>query len=338
MFVGAMDVASYESEARIPHKCGAVQVLHDILGLFDGKHMSTPNDFLQHVKDNNLKAVENALETMSRGVCCQAVEQAAEDGFTEITECLLKHIDTKYSPPYPIHKTTQISFFHALIKASIKGHLDVVQLLLSHCPIQYVDRQHDGKPLYEAAGHGQLEVVQFLFPYCSTTAQQWAMTEACRESQYEVAAYLIDKVDLTHDECEGFEYAARMAVPEIFALFEPYIPSLPLYKRITALEWAASNLTPRAVPVIENLLKLIPEDTNVSEALLFACVYGQQKNAECLYERVDTSCVLKTLHDKYMKDYSQWKFFDEWVRAQHQKTVLENDIQIPTPPLSRKKL
>lgn len=310
----------------------------DTMGLFDGKNMSAPNDFLQHVKDNNLKAVENELETMSSGVCCQAVEQAAEDGFTEITECLLKHIDTKYSPPYPIQKITQISFFHALIKASIKGHLDVVQLLLPHCPIQYVDRQHDGKPLYEAAGHGQLEVVQFLFPHCSTTAQQWAMTEACRESQYEVAVYLIDKVDLTDDECEGFEYAAQMAVPEIFALFEPLIASMPLHKRIEALEKVSHNSTGRAPKVIETLLKHIPENENVSESLLIACAWGQQNNAELLYERADNDWVLEKLHAQRRSDYAKWQFFDQMMQAKKQKTVLENEMQISSNSKSRKKL
>lgn len=288
-----------------------------------------PNEFLRHVKDNNLKAIENELEHMSHWVLRQALEDAAERGFKDIIERLLFHI----GPKKPL-----TSIFDALVRASVNGHVEVVQLLLPHCPIRHVDRQRDGKPLYEAAGHGQLNVVEFLFPHCSVTAQQWAMTEACRESQYEVAAYLVDKVDLTDDECEGFEYAARMAVPEIFALFEPIIPTIPLEKRITALEWSCANLTPRAPNVIKTLLKHIPENTNVSEALLIACVWGQRNNAELLHERADTRWVFEQLHSKHMSDYSKWKFFDEWERARQQKIVLKNETQISSHSISRKKL
>lgn len=295
------------------------------------KHMSTPNDFLQHVKTNNLKAVENVLGTISHTICCRALEVAAENGLKAMTHCLLLHIGQE-------NQYSSTPIFEALIKASINGHLDVVKLLLPNCRIQYVDRKLDGKPLYEAAGHGQLHVVQFLFPHCSPTAQLWAMTEACRESQYDVAAYLIDKVDHTHDECEGFEYAAQMAIPEIFALFEPLISSLPLEKRITGLQKVCSNRTPRAAPVIEKLLKQIPESTKVSEALLLACMSGQQNNAEILYERSDTNWVLEQLYSHRIGDYNNWKFFDQWAQAQKQKTALEDQIQTSSHLLSRKKL
>jgi len=67
-------------------------------------------------------------------------------------------------------------------------------------------------------------------------------------------------------------------------------------------------------------------------------MWGQQNNAEILYEISDISWVFEQLNSKRMSDYSKWKFFDEWVKAQHQKTVLENAIENPTQPLTRKKL
>lgn len=291
--------------------------------------MSTPNDFLQHVKNNNLKAVENTLETMSYAICCRGLEFAAENGLKEMTECLLFHIGGQ--DPYNF-----TAIFEALVKASINGHLEIVKNLVAQEHF-FTEGQYS-MPLVEAAGHNQLAVVEFLFPLYPTDAQMLAMTEACRNSQYEVSAYLIDKVDLTHEECEGFEYAARMAVPKIFDLFELHIPSLPLDKRITALTWVASNLTPRAVPMIKTLLKHIPEDSNVSEALLYACVWGQQNNAAILYERADTNWVLEQLHLNRRSDYDNWKFFDQWVQAQQQKIVLDNEIQNPLRSISRKKL
>lgn len=288
-----------------------------------------PNEFLQHVKDNNLKVVENELERMSHWALGRALESAAESGLEDMTGCLLFHIGPENCLSYT---------FGALVKASINGHLRVVQLLLPHFPLQHAGRHLDGKPLYEAAGNGQLHVVEFLFPHSSTTAQQWAMTEACRESQYEVVVYLMDKVDLTHDECEGFEYAARMAVPEIFALFEPIIPTLPLEKRIRALEWSCQNLTSRATNVIKILLAHIPDDTDLSNALLYACLHGMNKNAELLYDRVNTHDVLDRLHGNHTSQYKNWMFFDELLRSQQQKEVLENEIKISSNSPSRKKL
>lgn len=265
--------------------------------------------FMSAVKNNNLKVVENMLKVVdARFDDSLALRTAAEAGLLEMVHMLLPYSDPAAKDSTPI------------CLAAEKGHLDIVKILLPFSDLSVAEWYI----IREAAECGHTNVVQFLVPLCPPQAIESALTSACMGNQAHTVEFLKDKANINSLSCSALSWAVRNKNSGIFDSLIPYADTTKVGQLVALLEQAAYG---GCMDIFQKLLVLIPDNTNFDHVLKCAALGGHQSIAELLYGRCDTKTVLTQLHNERLDKIKEWLFFDDWVRSEEQKAILNTVVE-----------